>query len=94
MPRRLTAPDPQLQDDLIRLEPLDLAHLTELLELAEDPDVVRFTRVPADAGETFARGWIRRYQGGWQDGTSAGFAIRVCWKRCGRCRVTCSCRRS
>jgi RimJ/RimL family protein N-acetyltransferase len=78
VPRRvaLPTPDPQLQDDLIRLEPLALAHLTELLLLAEDPDVTRFTRVPADADETFARGWIRRYQGGWQDGSSAGFAIR------------------
>jgi RimJ/RimL family protein N-acetyltransferase len=47
-----------------------------MLALADDPDVVRFTRVPAGADETFARGWIRRYQGGWQDGSRAGFAIR------------------
>jgi RimJ/RimL family protein N-acetyltransferase len=78
VPRRVAvpAPDPPLQDDLIRLEPLGLAHLTEMLALADDPDVVRFTRVPAGADETFARGWIRRYQGGWQDGSRAGFAIR------------------
>ena len=76
MPRRIAPPDPPLQDDLIRLEPLAPAHLAELLALADDPDVVRFTRVPAGADETFARRWIGRYQGGWQDGSSAGFAIR------------------
>jgi RimJ/RimL family protein N-acetyltransferase len=72
----LARPDPPLHDDLIRLEPLALAHLTEMLGLADDPDVVRFTRVPAGPDETFVRGWIRRYEGGWQDGSRAGFAIR------------------
>jgi RimJ/RimL family protein N-acetyltransferase len=78
VPRRvaLLPPDPPLHDDLIHLEPLTLAHLADMLGLADDPDVVRFTRVPAGADETFVRGWIRRYGGGWQDGSRAGFAIR------------------
>jgi RimJ/RimL family protein N-acetyltransferase len=78
VPRRvaLPHPDPPLHDDLIRLEPLGLPHLADMLGLADDPDVVRFTRVPACADETFVRGWIRRYGGGWQDGSRAGFAIR------------------
>jgi RimJ/RimL family protein N-acetyltransferase len=46
-----------------------------LLLMTDDPDVVRFTRVPAGADETFARAWIRRYEGGWEDGSRAGFAI-------------------
>ena len=44
--------------------------------MTADSDVVRFTRVPAGADETFARGWIKRYVDGWDDGSRAGFAIR------------------
>jgi RimJ/RimL family protein N-acetyltransferase len=45
--------------------------------MTADSDVVRFTRVPAGADETFARGWIKRYVDGWDDGSRAGFAIRA-----------------
>jgi RimJ/RimL family protein N-acetyltransferase len=55
---------------------LTQAHVPQLLGLTGDPDVVRFTRVPAGADETFVRGWITRYEGGWDDGSRAGFAIR------------------
>jgi RimJ/RimL family protein N-acetyltransferase len=48
-----------------------------LLPLTADPDVVRFTRIPAGADEAFARGWVKRYEGGWEDGTRVGFAIRA-----------------
>jgi RimJ/RimL family protein N-acetyltransferase len=75
VPRGLTAPDPPLHDDEIRLEPLTLAHVPAMLPLTEDPDVVRFTRVPAGADETFVRGWIKRYEDGWHDASRAGFAI-------------------
>jgi RimJ/RimL family protein N-acetyltransferase len=74
----LDPPEPPLADDEIRLEPLTQAHVPQLLAMADDPDVVRFTRVPAGADETFVRGWIRRYEDGWRDGSRAGFAI------CGR----------
>ena len=77
MPRSLAPPDPPLQDDEIRLEPLTQEHLPPMLALTEDPDVVRFTRVPAGADEAFVRGWIKRYEGGWDDGSRAGFAIRA-----------------
>ena len=43
--------------------------------LAADPDVERFTRVPAGADEAFVTGWIARYENGWEDGSRAGFAI-------------------
>jgi RimJ/RimL family protein N-acetyltransferase len=49
----------------------------QVLALTEDPDVVRFTRVPPGADETFVRGWIRLYEDGWRDGSRAGFAIRA-----------------
>jgi RimJ/RimL family protein N-acetyltransferase len=48
----------------------------ELLRMADDAGVVRFTRVPAGADETFVRGWIKRYEDGLGDGSRAGFAIR------------------
>ena len=81
MPRRLSAaprllkPASPLADDLIRLEPLVQRHALPLLAaIAGDDDIVRFTRVPADPDEAFVRSWIRRYENGWDDGTSAGFA--------------------
>jgi RimJ/RimL family protein N-acetyltransferase len=76
VPRRLAPPDPPLQDDLLRLEQLTQAYLPEMLEMSNDPDVVRFTRIPAGADRTFVRGWIKRYERGWGDGSCAGFAIR------------------
>ncbi len=73
MPRRLEAPD--LADDAIRLEPLGQSVADALLPLLDDPDIVRFTRVPADADEQFVRGWIKRYEDGWDEGNRAAFAI-------------------
>ena len=75
VPRRLTRPEPALADDAIRLEPLTQRYRGEMLALTADPDVVRFTRVPAGADEAFAAGWIRRYETGWEDGTRAGFVV-------------------
>ncbi len=76
MPRRLEAPSaPELADDAIRLEPLGQSIVQELLALLDDPDIVRFTRVPDGADEQFARSWIKRYEDGWDEGSRAGFAI-------------------
>jgi RimJ/RimL family protein N-acetyltransferase len=47
----------------------------ELLAVLGDPDIVRFTRVPAGADETFVRGWIKRYEDGWNESSRAAFAI-------------------
>jgi RimJ/RimL family protein N-acetyltransferase len=46
--------------------------------LAGDPEVVRFTRVPAAPDEGFAAAWVGRYVTGWTDGSCAGFAIVSC----------------
>jgi len=75
VPRGL-GPDPQLADDTIRLEPLTEGDVRPMLGLVDDEDVIRFTRVPAGADDEFVRGWIGRYETGWQDGTRAGFAVR------------------
>jgi RimJ/RimL family protein N-acetyltransferase len=72
----LQAPEPELADDAIRLEPLDQTHVPEMTGLVDDPEIVRFTRVPSGADEAFVRGWIGRYERGWHDGSRAGFAVR------------------
>jgi RimJ/RimL family protein N-acetyltransferase len=76
VPRRLGA-QPHLADDAIRLEPLTEAHVASIAAIADDPDIVRFTRVPSGADETFVRAWIGRYESGWQEGNRAGYAIRT-----------------
>ncbi|MFL5955662.1 MAG: GNAT family N-acetyltransferase [Gaiellaceae bacterium] len=74
MPRRLTRT--RLADDRIRLEPLTQAHRGHMIELARDPEVLRYTRVPADADEAYVTGWIGRYEEGWEDGRRLGWTIR------------------
>jgi RimJ/RimL family protein N-acetyltransferase len=64
-----------LSDGVMRLEPLDDRFVPDFEQLANDPDVVRFTRVPSARGDGFASGWVDRYVSGWDDGSRAGFAI-------------------
>jgi RimJ/RimL family protein N-acetyltransferase len=71
----LTAPDPPLADDTIRFEPIEDRHLADFIALAEDPDVVRFTRLPPERDEQYIGKWIARYCDGWVDGSRAGFAV-------------------
>jgi RimJ/RimL family protein N-acetyltransferase len=59
----------------VRLEPLDDRFVPEFEQLANDPDIVRFTRVPSVPGGGFTAGWVGRYISGWDDGSRAGFAI-------------------
>jgi RimJ/RimL family protein N-acetyltransferase len=73
---RIAKPASPLADDTIRLEPLEQRHAPKLLTVIDgDPDIARFTRVPAEPDLTFVRSWIRRYENGWNDGSCAGFAI-------------------
>jgi RimJ/RimL family protein N-acetyltransferase len=70
----LAPPDPPLADELIRLEPLSQAHARSFVPIVQDPEIGRFTYVPAEPDETFVRGWIRRYERSWETGERAGFA--------------------
>jgi RimJ/RimL family protein N-acetyltransferase len=72
--RPLKAPDPQLADDQIRLEPLQQGHVPAFLDFVRDEEIQRFTLVPSDPDEAFVRGWIKRYEDGWRDASRAGFA--------------------
>jgi RimJ/RimL family protein N-acetyltransferase len=66
---------PPLSDEAIWLEPLDERFVPEFERLADDPDIVRFTRVPSVPRAGFAAAWVGRYVSGWDDGSCAGFAI-------------------
>jgi RimJ/RimL family protein N-acetyltransferase len=75
--RRLAAPDPELHDDEIRLEPLARALAPAMAWVTEpDPDTARFTYIPTTPDGAFLERWLGRYEDGWRDGSCAGFAIR------------------
>jgi RimJ/RimL family protein N-acetyltransferase len=59
----------------IRLEPFGAEHLAELGEMLDDPDLLRFTRVPEPVPPGFARTWLDRYEEGRRDGSRDAFAI-------------------
>ena len=72
----LAPPSPPLADGTIRLVPLAATDADAVEELTRDPDVGRFTPLPANAPPGFGAEWIGRYEQGWEEGRSAGFAIR------------------
>jgi RimJ/RimL family protein N-acetyltransferase len=59
----------------VRLELLESRFVPDFEALADDPDVLRFTRVPANVPDGFAAAWIDGYVDAWADGSRAGFAI-------------------
>jgi RimJ/RimL family protein N-acetyltransferase len=59
----------------VRLEPLTLAHASDLDELARDPDVQRNTYVPVPPPPGFGRTWAERYEEGRAERSREGFAI-------------------
>lgn len=58
--------------DIVRFEP---HHLPRFEEMLDDPDVVRFTPMPAPVPDGFGRAWLGRYESGRADGTREAFAI-------------------
>lgn len=72
----LRAPDPPLDDGVIRLDRMGRSDVPDLLELVQDEAIKEFTLVPTSAGESFVRSWIRGYDDGWRGGTRAGFVVR------------------
>ena len=59
----------------IRLEPLTAAHFAGIAELAADPEVARFTRMPSPTSPGQPREWLDGYQDGARQGRRAAFAI-------------------
>ncbi|MCW2992222.1 MAG: acetyltransferase [Solirubrobacterales bacterium] len=58
----------------LTLEPFGERHLPELEAMLDDPDLLRFTRIPDPPPEGFARVWLERYEAGRADGTRELFA--------------------
>ena len=58
----------------VRLELLGEQHLGGVAALLDDPDVLRFTRIPEPPPADFARTWIARYESSRVDGSAEAFA--------------------
>jgi RimJ/RimL family protein N-acetyltransferase len=60
---------------VISLEPLRPEHVPAVEAMLDDPDVIRFTRIPVPVPEGFAADWFARYEAGGADGSRVAFAI-------------------
>jgi RimJ/RimL family protein N-acetyltransferase len=60
---------------VVRLVPLDKTHLAGIEALLDDPDTLRFTRIPEPVPPGFARDWLDRYAAGRRDGSKEAFAV-------------------
>jgi RimJ/RimL family protein N-acetyltransferase len=58
----------------VSLRPLAAEHLDDVTALFDDPDVLRFTRLPVPPPAGYARQWLERYEAGRLDGTREAFA--------------------
>ena len=59
----------------VSLRPLAEEHLDAVGALFDDPDVLRFTRLPVPPPPGFEREWLDRYEAGRRDGTREAFAV-------------------
>jgi RimJ/RimL family protein N-acetyltransferase len=60
---------------VIELELIGPEHVPAVEAMLDDPDVVRFTRVPLPAPPGFTESWLARYVEARRDGTREAFAI-------------------
>jgi RimJ/RimL family protein N-acetyltransferase len=58
----------------VRLVPFAAEHLAGVDAMLDDPDVLRFTRIPVPVPDDFSRTWLERYETGLVEGTRAAFA--------------------
>jgi RimJ/RimL family protein N-acetyltransferase len=58
----------------MRLEPFGPEHLDSVRRILDDPDIVRFTRVPDPPTPDFPEEWLAGYEEGRRDGTREAFA--------------------
>ncbi|HEU5214001.1 MAG TPA: GNAT family N-acetyltransferase [Gaiellaceae bacterium] len=60
---------------MLRLDPFSLEHLPGVVAMLDDPDSLRFTRIPEPVPTGFAQTWLERYEEGRRDGSREAFAI-------------------
>lgn len=58
----------------VHLERFGEQHLPGVAAMLEDPDLLRFTRVPDPPPDGFAEQWLARYEAGRAEGTREAFA--------------------
>jgi RimJ/RimL family protein N-acetyltransferase len=54
--------------------PLARGHLEDVRAMLDDPEILRFTRIPEPTPEDFPEEWIERYEAGRSEGIREGFA--------------------
>jgi RimJ/RimL family protein N-acetyltransferase len=59
----------------VRLEPLEESHLAGVAAMFDDPDVLRYTRIPDPVPPGWERDWLEFYEEGRNDGTREAFAV-------------------
>jgi RimJ/RimL family protein N-acetyltransferase len=65
----------ELTELTIRLEPLGVEHVAAVEAMLDDPDNLRFTRVPEPVSPRFAQAWLEIYEEERRTGTREAFAI-------------------
>jgi RimJ/RimL family protein N-acetyltransferase len=75
MTRRIVLPGEPLVDGPTALRPWRDADLAALVEICQDPEIARWTRVPTPYGETDARLYLLQRHDGVLRSTAAPFAI-------------------
>ena len=71
----LQPPDPPLGDDLIELRLWSLDDVPAITAACSDPEIARWTTVPAPYTEEDARAWVELTTGGWEKGTAASAIV-------------------
>ncbi|HJU36984.1 MAG TPA: GNAT family N-acetyltransferase [Gaiellaceae bacterium] len=59
----------------VRLEPFGERHIGALEDMLDDPELLRFTRLPEPVPPGFAQTWLAGYEEGRTDGSRDAFAI-------------------
>jgi RimJ/RimL family protein N-acetyltransferase len=59
----------------MRFEVFGEQHLAALREMLDDPDILRFTRIPVPPPPDFGETWLARYAGARRDGSREAFAV-------------------
>jgi RimJ/RimL family protein N-acetyltransferase len=63
------------QQPAIRFEPFGPDRIEEIRPWLDDPDVLRFTRIPDPQPPKFLEGWLRGYEDGRRSGTREAFWV-------------------
>lgn len=74
-PGRFTKPEKPFGDEFITLRPFSLQDVAMTTALCQDPEIPRWTTVPAAYGEADARAWISAHEDQWLGGLEASLAI-------------------